>query len=236
MGRTLGYVFLFAALSACALSQSTTTSTPTTVLTQTSPSAQPTSGALPLPAPPQAALPGSGTPVGTAPSLDVNNAAAGGQGVVVQPGVNDMRVGGQYVVAEPRQITTPSAAPENASAAQQTAPTPASQVIAPPAPARYGLQYGNVAPQKSLGEVSAQLKAKKLSKRSFDNSDIAALNDRAPNGLRTASDDLPQGDQPVVASPQNPADKNRALDPNDLRKVEDAVKKSQENPDANRPK
>src|SRR3954469_7352773 len=119
MGRTLRYLLFLAALSAFALAQSSPT---ITVMTQSSPSAQPTSGAVPLPAPPEAALPGSGTPVGTAPSLDVNNAATGGQGAVVQPGVSDLRVGGQPVAPEPRQITPPIAAAENATGAQQAAP------------------------------------------------------------------------------------------------------------------
>src|SRR4051812_8845367 len=99
MGRTLGLLFLFAALTVFGFAQQTTIVTPTTPAPAATPG-QPMSGALPIPAPPQAALPGSGTPVGTAPELDINNAATGGAGAVVQPGVGDLQVGGVPVVPE----------------------------------------------------------------------------------------------------------------------------------------
>lgn len=230
MGRTFGYVFFFAALTTFALAQTNAT---TTVVPQTTPAAQPTSGAAPLPAPPEAALPGSGTPVGTAPSLDVNNASQGGQGAVVQQGVSDVRVGGQPMAPEPRQITPPTVAPENNTAAQEVAP--AGNGNGSNSSSRYAVTFGS-ARQLSLGEIAAQNKNRKpLAKRTFDNNDVAALNDRAPNGLRTQSDDLPQGDQPM-ATPQHPANPNNALDQNDLRKVEDAVKRGQPKDEANKPK
>jgi hypothetical protein len=105
------------------------------------------------------------------------------------------------------------------------------------------------APAKSLGEVAAQMRGNKpLPKRTFDNSDITALNQQAPQGLRPQSEDLPQGDQPLTATPQQKGKKpsaakppqpqagNGALDQNDLAAVEAAVKKSKEKQNAERPK
>jgi hypothetical protein len=246
-------MFVFSiALSTFALAQSTTVMT-TTTQTPSATTGQPTSGALPLPAPPEAALPGSGTPVGTAPDLDVNNAASGAAGAVVQPGVGDVKIGGVPVVPEPRQVTTPVAAPENTTGAQvitnEAAPAPAQNAAGatvPTAPARNAApaRYRVGAPPNatrtmSLAEFAAQLKTKKqLTKRNFDNSDIAALNDQAPNGLRSASEDLPQADQPAPqqAAPKKAPRRNNAsgvLDQDDLRKVQEALERSKKQQQSN---
>jgi hypothetical protein len=253
MGRTLGMFVFSAALSTFALAQSTTVMT-TTTPTPSATTGQPTSGALPLPAPPEAALPGSGTPVGTAPDLSVNNAASGAAGAVVQPGVGDVKIGGVPVVPEPRQVTTPVAAPENTSGAEvitgETTAAPAQNAAgatvptAPArtanAPARYGAGTpANATRSMSLAEFAAQLKTKKqLTKRNFDNSDIAALNDQAPNGLRSASEDLPQSDQPAPqqAAPKKAPARNNAsgvLDQDDLRKVQEALERSKKQQQSN---
>jgi hypothetical protein len=215
-----------------------------------------TSGALPLPAPPEAALPGSGTPVGSPPSVDVNNAAQGGSGAIVQQ--NAVVTGGQVYVNEPPTVNTPNAAPQNATGPApevggEAAPT-ASEATQPTTPVIVNRVYSGAAtvqapaqPQ-SLGELSKHIRGNKpLAKRTFDNSDIMALNDKAPSGLRPQSQDLPQGDQPLTATPQpgkkpsaakppQPQANNGALDQKDLAAVEAAVKKSKEKQAAQQPK
>jgi hypothetical protein len=238
MGRTLGVFFLFAALAVFGVAQQTTIVTPTSPTPAATPG-QPMSGALPIPAPPQAALPGSGTPVGTAPDLDINNAATGGAGAVVQPGVGDVQVGGVPVLPEPRLVTPPEAAAQNtaqpySSGAQlENAASEASANTQPqtPAPARFRVGGAPNAQrnEKSLAEIAEQYHAKKpLTKHSFDNSDLAALNNQAPNGLRSASDDLPQSDEPATAAPQQKDD--GVLDQQDLKKVQEALERSKKNP------
>lgn len=269
MGRTLGsfsVLSLFAAGSIVAVAQNATTQTqgapPTTVIMITpSGNAPVTSGALPLPAPPSAALPGSGTPVGAPPDVNVNNAAQGGSGAIVQPGA--VVVGGQAYVNEPPAVATPLATPQNipgpeATPAMETIPS-ASEATQPTAPVILGRTFAGSAtvqapaPQKSLGEVAAQIRGNKpLAKRKFDNNDITALNQQAPQGLRPQSEDLPQGDQPLTATPQPKGKKpsaarppqpqaniqgdQGALDQNDLAAVEAAVKRSKEKQNAEQPK
>jgi hypothetical protein len=266
MGRTPGFTlvlfFLCAALTFAASAQtgSANTTTITTVTTTPITGAPVTSGALPLPAPPSAALPGSGTPVGAPPDLSVNNAATGGSGAIVQPGA--VVVGGQTYVNAPPMVTTPIAEPMNvpgpeAAPTGESAPT-ASEATQPTAPVVSRVFIGsgkvNAATRPvSLGEVAAQLRGRKpLQKNKFDNSDIVVLSQRTPSGLRPQSEDLPQGDQPVQAAPQQqPKPKkpsaakppqpqaqnqpnNGALDQNDLQAVEAAVKRSKEQ--QNKPK
>lgn len=250
MGRTLGLIFLFAAITIAAAAQSASAlaqnpnNTPNVMTVSPSGSAPVTSGALPLPAPPEAALPGSGTPVGAPPNVDLNNAAQGGSGAVVQP--NAVVVGNQAVVNAPPLVATPSATPQNV-AGPEAVPS-ASEATQPTVPVASRTFAGSAsvnAPTQpmSLGELSAQVRGRKpLAKRTFDNSDIMALNDRAPSGLRSASEDLPQSDQPVEATPQGkppvkkqpPQANNHALDQSDLRKVEEALQKSKD--EANKPK
>jgi hypothetical protein len=261
MGRTLGLFFLCAALTFAASAQtgSANTTTITTVTTTPITGAPVTSGALPLPAPPSAALPGSGTPVGAPPDLNVNNAATGGSGAIVQPGA--VVVGGQTYVNAPPMVTTPIAEPMSATGpgvvapAGESAPT-ASEATQPTAPVVSRIFVGrgtvNTAMRPmSLGEVAAQLRGRKpLQKSKFDNSDIVALSQRTPSGLRPQSQDLPQGDQPAqsipqqqpkgkkpsAAKPPQPQAQNGALDQNDLQAVEAAVKRSKEKQNANPPK
>jgi hypothetical protein len=255
MGRTLVFFFLVAALTIAASAQtgSANTTTITTVTTTPITGAPVTSGALPLPAPPSAALPGSGTPIGAPPDLSVNNAATGGSGAIVQPGA--VVVGGQAYVNAPPMVTTPIAEPMNPNATGAIAPegsapsaTEATQPTTPMVTNRVFIGSRSVnAPTRpmSLGEVAAQLKVSKpLQKRTFDNSDILALSRRTPSGLRSQSEDLPQGDQPVTATPQPKAKKpsaarppqaqNGALDQNDLAAVEAAVQRSKDQ--QNKPK
>jgi hypothetical protein len=264
MGRTPVVVLslLFAAVSIAAVAQTANTqSAPASNVMIVTPSSNTpvTSGALPLPAPPSAALPGSGTPVGTAPDLNVNNAAQGGSGAIVQP--NAVVVGGQTYVNEPPTVATPNAAPMNvpgpeAEAGVEAAPT-ASEATQPTTPVVMNRTFAGSAsmeappPQQSLGELSAKIRGNKpLAKRTFDNSDITAMNQQAPSGLRPQSQDLPQGDQPVTATPQQNGKKpspakppqpqaqnnNGALDQHDLAAVEAAVKKSKEKQNATQPK
>jgi hypothetical protein len=265
MGRTLGsfvVLFLLLACSIAAVAQNATTQTqsapPSTVIMITpSGNAPVTSGALPLPAPPSAALPGSGTPVGAPPDVNVNNAAQGGSGAIVQPGA--VVVGGEAYVNQPPAVATPVSTPQNipgpeATAGIETVPS-ASEATQPTTPMILGRTFAGSAtvpapaPAKSLGEVAAQMRGNKpLPKRTFDNSDITALNQQAPQGLRPQSEDLPQGDQPLTATPQQKGKKpsaakppqpqagNGALDQNDLAAVEAAVKKSKEKQNAERPK
>lgn len=265
MGRTLGFVFLSAAFSVAAAAQTATNastqSAPASNVTIVTPatSAPVSSGALPLPAPPEVALPGSGTPVGAPPSVDLNNAAQGGSGAVVQP--NAVVTGGQVYVNAPPAVATPSAAPQNAPGPEatvggETVPT-AAEATQPTTPVIVNRTFAGSATvqapaqPKSLGELSKQIRGNKpLTKRTFDNNDIMALNEKAPSGLRSQSEDLPQGDQPLTAQPQ-PASKkpsaakppqpqaqnnNSALDQNDLAAVEAAVKKSKEKQNAQQPK
>ena len=240
MGRTLGYLFLLAALAPfCAAQQSTvmTTTTPAPAATP----GQPMSGALPVPAPPEAALPGSGTPANVAPQVDVNNAATGGSGAVAQPGVGDISVGGVPVVPQPRLVTTPEASAQNTAtpnAADADLQNGASEAQAatqptvnPPLRVRVGTPLNAQRGERSLAEIAEQYHAKKpLSKRNFDNSDLAALNNQAPNGLRSASEDLPQGDQPAATAtpPPQAQQKDGVLDQQDLEKVQKALEKSKQ--------
>lgn len=259
MGRTLGFVFLFAAFTLAAVAQTATNtptqSAPATNVTIVTPSgnAPVTSGSLPLPAPPETALPGSGTPVGTPPNVDVNNAAQGGSGAVTQSGA--VVVGNQAIVNAPPQVATPSAAPMNvpgpeATPGAESAPS-ASQATQPGTPVVRRVYVGaaNVnalAQPTSLGELSKQIRGNKpLAKRTFDNSDIMALSQKAPNGLRPQSEDLPQSDQPATLQQQKvkkpsaarpPQADTGALDQKDLAAVEAAVKKNKDKQTAEQPK
>ena len=265
MGRTLGLFFLSAAFAFAATAQTaTTTSTQSApsanvIIVSPSSSAPVTSGSLPLPAPPSAALPGSGTPVGTPPDLSVNNAAQGGSGAVAQPGA--VVVGNEAIVNVPPQVATPSATPMNvpgpatspeAAPGEEMAPS-ASQATQPTTPVVMNRTFAGSATvqapaqRKSLGELSRQIRGNKpLTKRTFDNNDIVALSQKAPNGLRSQSEDLPQGDQPVTAQPQQKGKKpsaarppqadNGALDQKDLAAVEAAVKKNKDKQNAEQPK
>lgn len=260
MGRTLGLFFLSAAFGIAAFAQTaTTTSTQNApsanvVIVSPSSSAPVTSGSLPLPAPPSAALPGSGTPVGTPPDLNVNNAAQGGSGAVSQPGA--VVVGNEAIVNVPPQVATPSATPMNvpgpeATSGEEAAPT-ASQATQPTTPVVMNRTFAgeakvNVPAQpKSLGELSRQIRGNKpLAKRTFDNNDIMALSQKGPSGLRPQSEDLPQGDQPAVTPQQKgqkpnaakpPRADNGALDQKDLAAVEAAVKKNKDKQNAEQPK
>jgi hypothetical protein len=243
MGRTPGYFFLMCGLTFCAAAQ-----TNNNIITQSVyPSVgQPTSGAVPLPAPPEMALPGSGTPVGTPPNVEVNNAASGGGGAIVQPGISDMQIGGQPLYAEPRLSSTPVSAPlpaaQNVSGANNEIASEQTNQQQSNAPAVYSrrMANGSVGAQgqpMSLGEVAAQIRGRKpLAKRTFDNNDILALSQKAPNGLRRQSEDLPQSDQPVTTTPkqeQRPKNQSGALDQNDLRKVQEALRRSKQNQNSN---
>lgn len=250
MGRTLGIFLVLTVLALSAVAQDASTMTTTTATPAATPG-QPMSGALPVPAPPNAALPGSGTPVGVAPQIGVNDARTGGAGAVVQPGVSDVNVGGQRVVAGPILLSAPAATPEGAPMAQpassgaelsgpvqQNTAAAATTPTAPLNRGAIGTFAGSATRPISLAEFAAQLRTRKpLEKRTFDNNDIMALNDKAPAGLRTQSDDLPQGDAPAGTAPaKKPAaagKNNRALDENDLREVEKALaknKKTEERP------
>ena len=261
MGRTRVLFFLLAALTIAAAAQTATTrstqSAPATNVTIVTPSgnAPVTSGSLPLPAPPETALPGSGTPVGAAPDVSVNNAAQGGSGTVTQPGA--VVVGNQAIVNAPPQVATPSATPMNVPAPEvapgaESVPS-ASQATQPGAPVVRRVYVGAASVQapaqpKSLGELSKQIRGNKpLAKRTFDNSDIMALSQKAPNGLRPQSEDLPQGDQPATtpqqkgkkpsaARPPQPLANNGALDQKDLAAVEAAVKKNKDKQNVEQPK
>jgi hypothetical protein len=263
MGRTRVLFFLLAALTIAAAAQTaTTTSTQSAAATNVtivtpSGNAPVMSGSLPLPAPPETALPGSGTPVGAAPNVDVNNAAQGGSGAVTQPGA--VVVGNQAIVNAPPQVATPSATPMNvpgpatspeATPGTESVPS-ASQATEPGTPVVRRVYVGAAKVQapaqpKSLGELSKQIRGNKpLAKRTFDNSDIMALSQKAPNGLRPQSEDLPQGDQPATTPPQKgkkpsaakpPQADNGALDQKDLAAVEAAVKKNKDKQNAEQPK
>jgi hypothetical protein len=243
MGRTFSFFFVLCAFTLCATAQTTNT----TITQGAYPTVgQPMSGALPLPAPPEMALPGSGTPVGVPPNVDVNNARTGGAGAVVQPGVSDLTIGGQPLYVEPRIGSVPlgvSLGPTEEGATVGTEPTGYAggeqQRNVPPVFARRMANGNSNASGQpmSLGELAAQLRGRKpLPKRTFDNNDIVALNERAPSGLRSQSEDLPQSDQPTTTAPKKAPEpkqvpqKNQTgvLDPNDLRKVEDALQRSQQ--------
>jgi hypothetical protein len=255
MGRTLGFLSLTCALALCPAAQTVNT----TVTPGYATVGQPTSGALPIPAPPELALPGSGTPVGVPPNVDVNNARTNSGGAVVQPGVSDFFVGGQPLAVEPRIVTAPIAitpavipmapAEEGAAGAETTgnAGTGQQQGNAVPVFGRVFVNgNANASGQPtSLGELAAQLRGRKpLPKRTFDNEDIVALSRQAPAGLRSQREDLPQSDQPATTSPKKtpqpkqvrPKDQSGVLDPNDMRKVEEALRRSKQNQNTNYPK
>jgi hypothetical protein len=257
MGRILGASLLFAALAPAAVAQNPTSTvviTTTPVPIPTPAVSQPMSGALPVPAPPEATLPGSGTPVGVPPELGINDARTGGTGAIVQPGISDLQIGGQQLLPMPVQVATPQAAPQNAATAQAGAPTEVGEyevtqegsTATMPTTPTIGEQFrsplamsgsaGQATRRMSLAEFASQLKVKKpLTKRTFDNNDIAALNNQAPNTLRPASEDLPQGDQPAPAAPPK-KDNTRVLDQKDLRKVQDALERSKQNQNQSNPK
>jgi hypothetical protein len=193
--------------------------------------------------------------------VNVNNAARGGSGAIVQPGA--VVVGGEAYVNQPPAVATPVSTPQNipgpeATPGIETVPS-ASEATQPTTPMILGRTFAGSAtvqapaPPKSLGEVAAQMRGNKpLAKRTFDNSDITALNQQAPQGLRPQSEDLPQGDQPIdvtvtpqqkgrkpsAAKPPQPQAQNNngALDQKDLAAVEAAVKKSKDKQNAEQPK
>lgn len=244
MGRTLGFLSPMCALALCAAAQTVNT----TVTPGYATVGQPMSGAVPLPAPPELALPGSGTPVGMPPNMDVNNArSTNAGGAVVQPGVSDVTVGGQPLYPAPLVVTAPTSAPlgpneEGGALGTETTGNvaPGQQSNAAPVFVRRfanGDVEANARPM-SLGELAAQLRGRKpFPKRTFDNNDIMALNRQAPNGLRSQSEDLPQSDQPGTSTPKGttqpkqvrPKDQSGILDPNDMRKVEEALRRSKQN-------
>jgi hypothetical protein len=258
MGRILGISWLFAALATAAIAQNQTSTVVITATPVPIPGpvvSQPMSGALPVPAPPEAALPGSGTPLGAPPQLGINDARTGGTGAIVQPGVGDLRIGGQQLLPVPVQVATPEAAPGNLGAPQAggaaayvssegsqaenagTMPTEPGSTQEFRAPLSLTGDSRSTR-QMSLAEFAAQLKVKKpLTKRTFDNNDISALNSQAPSGLRPASEDLPQSDQPVQPTPPKKDQNNtRVLDQNDLKKVQDALERSKKNQSQGNPK
>jgi hypothetical protein len=259
MGRILGNSLLLTALASAAFSQNQTSTVVITATPVPIPGpvvSQPMSGALPVPAPPSAALPGSGTPVGAPPELDINNARTGGTGAIVQPGVGDLQIGGQQLLPVPVQVATPEATPQNTATPQVVTPTEvvpseeaetgnaASMPTTPTvgeafrSPLALSVGAGQATRKMSLGEFAAQLKDKKpLTKRTFDNNDIAALNSQAPNSLRPAREDLPQSDQPPQAAPpKKDKDNTRVLDQNDLKKVQDALERSKKGYPQSNPK
>jgi hypothetical protein len=225
---------------------------------------QPTS--VPLLSPPNVALPGSGTPTGAPPALGVNDLRNNPTGAIYTPGIGETIVGGQNLTGNAYVVSTNvNAGPANEatgqpfSAVEQRSGNAAGGNAPIPGNARQQ-QGGNQRPMtvpfgimtkftpdasrgpaaplvgSSLGEVAAQLRAKKnvVADRNIVNADVNALGNRATFRGRTVelpqADQLPQGDaaDQQGRSPQASDRSEGVLDQNDLRDVEAAVERSKQ--------
>jgi hypothetical protein len=184
----------------------------------------------PILAPPNAALPGSGNPVGAPVDINANNARFNGTGQVFIP---DAQVATSATI-------NPAAGVNNATSANN-APTPANTgQNVETARVFTGIHFAGDQPNAkvsgaapSLGEVAAHYRGKKAmpADRHIDNTDVLALNNVAT--FRGQTVELPQSDQPPVDENGNAIEMPRSsndqvLDKNDLRDVEAAVKRSKE--------
>jgi hypothetical protein len=225
MGRTLGMLLFVVSLTAAAqvtIQGGYAVQNPTTT---------------PILAPPNVALPGSGTPTGAPLDINANNARLNATGAVYTPGV----------VASSGGMTTSGAAANNSDAA--TSAPAAGNTASGTSPRVMGLMTTFIpdhagprasapAPVTSLGEIAAKYRRTKGQPvdRHLDNADVLALNNTAT--FRGQTVELPQSDQPPLDENGNPIGQPRAageqtgdqqvLDPNDLRDVEAAVQRSKE--------
>jgi hypothetical protein len=190
----------------------------------------------PLLAPPNAALPGSGNPVGAPVDINANNARFNGTGQVFIP---DAQVATSATINPAAGVNNTTSAnnagtPGNTGQDVQTARVfTGIRFAADQAPTN-----ATAVPAHSLGEIAAQYRDKKAqpADRHIDNTDVLALNNTAT--FRGQTVELPQSDQPPVDENGNPIGTPRAdndqsgdqqvLDKNDLRDVEAAVKRSKE--------
>lgn len=224
MGRTLGILFFAVSLSAAAQ-----------VIVQGGYATQNPTGNVIL-APPNAALPGSGTPMGAPLDINANNARINATGAVYTP---DTRVetGGLRTSGAATNSASTAAAPAGAASAPQGGTASAVFGIMTrfiPDQSRPNASRAAAAP--SLGEIAAQYRKGKAAPvdRRLDNTDVLALNNTAT--FRGQTVELPQSDQPPVDENGNPIgtarsddqQDQRVLDKNDLRDVENAVQRSKE--------
>jgi hypothetical protein len=250
MGRVLGCFVLTLALLGIASAQASngTTNGPTAASTM-----QP--AVLGVPAPPNVALPGSGTPTGTPPNLDVNNSLTNSGGSIYQPGVSGYVVGGQPVSGEQYLVSTPTSTPQNPLATNNSSATTSSTApsgTAPSVPNFSASRYiGSMnsadlkvtaqsspkaaAPGKSLAEIAEQFHPRQPGqKHVYVNGDIYALSNKLTPMGGAQNSAMPQSDQ--QASEQGSANSSRVqtkpedvLDPNDLAAVERALARSTQN-------
>lgn len=235
MGRVIGRLLVTSALLAGVSAAQTVAGGNTA-----GPSAANPQVLLNVPAPPNAALPGSGTPTGTVPDLGINNPLQNVGGAVYQPGVSGYEVGGVPVSNEQYLISTPTTNVPNAIAPAAASETAASPGTAAAVSSVYGYASANGAALtsggKSLAEIAERYHPRPSqnaanSKRVFANGDIYALAQKdtglPKNG--SASEALPQNDQGPEAAQAN--DSNKAadvLDARDLAEVEAAIARSRQ--------
>jgi hypothetical protein len=177
-------------------------------------------------APPNVALPGSGTPTGAPVRSDVNiNDARSPQGgAVFQPA----SVGGTPIVDSYR-VSTPSMTAEGAPSAAGTSidTTGASEPVTGDGMRNFSAAApGALANTKSLADLAAEHRGNRpgIGKRSFNNSDIAAMG----NSVGNEKMELPQGDEaaptaPNAGGPYTTESGEQVLDRKDYDAVEAAL-------------
>jgi hypothetical protein len=219
MGRTLGMLLFAVSLTAAAqvtVQGGYATQTPTTT--------------TPILAPPNAALPGSGTPTGAPLDINANNARLNATGAVYTP--DTMTSSGGMTTAGAAVNNTSAAT--NAAAATNTGQGTGPRVfgaITTFIPDQGGARASGAAQPTSLGEIAAKYRGKKAAStdRHIDNTDVLALNNTAT--FRGQTVELPQSDQPPVDENGNEvgaSSDGQVLDRNDLREVEAAVQRSKQ--------
>jgi hypothetical protein len=238
MGRILGFVFCSLSLSAVAQMISTSTGTAIPIYGNYQ--------LAPLLAPPNVALPGSGTPTGAPPALGVNDPRGNAVGAVYVPQSTLSVISGATGFTAPAIVMggTASNAPavneaENNEADRQRPPTFAMNFVSDDR----RVQRPKSA---SLGELAAQFRAKrpappKQGDRVYTNNDIYAMSNTA--SVRGRTMDLPQADSakpesdvetpPQQQSPRmqgKDTNNDGVLDQRDLRAVEDALQRNAKKP------
>jgi hypothetical protein len=221
MGRILGMLLFVVSLTAAAqvtVQGGYAAQTPTTT---------------PILAPPNVALPGSGTPMGAPIDINANNARINATGAVYSP---ETRVTTGGMITSGTAGNSASATTNAAGANEQAGRPRVFGVMTRFIPDQSRPSVSGVAQTPSLGEVAAQYRRGKAAPadRHLDNADVLALNNTAT--FRGQTVELPQSDQPPVDENGNPiaprADNQqggeRVLDQNDLRDVERAVQSGKE--------
>jgi hypothetical protein len=233
MGRILGLFLLSVSVSAAAqysVNNGYVTTLPSTVQY------------VPLLAPPNVALPGSGTPTGAPPALGVNDLRTNAVGAIYIPNSELTNVGVSAGINVPSGIGTTTSATAEAAPATDNAGAPTGSLSLMtrfiPDSGRPAASAPRVA---SLGEIAAQFRSRKAprqpvqSDRVYTNNDILAMTSTAT--FRGQTVDVPQADNPnpesdAVDQPQSrrnlqqESNDRGVLDANDHRAVEAAVERN----------